>query len=114
MAVVTALKPAGRDRIAVELDGGPWRVLPLEAVLAAGLETGVELDRPRARRLGRVLRRLRARDTAFRALGARDHTTATLRDRLDARGIPPTERDAVVETMQRTGLVDDERFARAP
>jgi SOS response regulatory protein OraA/RecX len=113
MPVVTALRSRRGGRVAVDLDGGPWRVLPLEAVLAAGLDAGVALDRPRARRLGRELRRLRARDAALRALRLRDHTTATLRCHLEARGVPARSRDVALETMQQAGLVDDARFAAA-
>jgi regulatory protein len=114
MAVVTALHSRrGGRRVAVELDGAPWRVLPLEAVVAAGLDTGAVLDRPRARRLGQELRRIEARDTALRALRLRDQTAARLRQRLDAHGIPSRARDAAVETLERAGLVDDARFAAA-
>ena len=44
--VVTALRARGRGRVAVELDGAPWRTVPLEAVYAAGLAVG-EAARPR-------------------------------------------------------------------
>ena len=72
--VVTALRRAGRSRIAVELDGRPWRVLPAEPVLAAGLGAGVPLDRERARRLRTELRRVEARSAALSALSrARPH-----------------------------------------
>jgi regulatory protein len=114
MAVVTAIRARGDGRrVAVELDGQPWRVLPFEAVVVAGLDRGITLDRPRARRLARELRRLEARDTALRALHAHDHTAETLRRRLDARGIPPRAREAALEAMERAGLVDDARFAAA-
>ena len=111
MPVITGLRRCRGDQVAVELDGALWRVLPLEAVVAAGLADGIALDRERARRLGRELRRLKARDTALRALRYRDHTAETLRRRLDARGIPEHSREAAIETMKRAGLVDDERFA---
>ena len=110
-AAVTALRETGRDRVAVELDGAPWRVLPLEAVVAAGVTVGVPLDRERARRLRAELKRVEARSVALAALSRRDHTAATLRDRLDARGIAPADRDATLATLERTGLVDDGRVA---
>ncbi len=123
--IVTALRPArgsgasrrGRrlpgEHVAVELDGAPWRVLPLEAVLAVALDVGVAVDRERARRLARELRRLHARAVALSALRHRDHSSETLRRRLEERGVRDAERDATVEAMQRSGIVDDRRFAYA-
>jgi SOS response regulatory protein OraA/RecX len=109
--VVTALRARGPGRIAVELDHAPWRVVPLEAVVRAGLEVGSELDRPAARCLGRELRQLGARTAALRALRSRDHTAASLDRRLAARGTPPSVRRATVEAAERAGFVDDARFA---
>src|SRR6266511_748438 len=72
MAVVTALRAAGRGRVRVELDGQAWRVLPLEPVVRAGLAEGVELDRARLRTLARELRRACARPARpLRAVPAR-------------------------------------------
>jgi SOS response regulatory protein OraA/RecX len=109
--VVTALRARGHGRVAVELDGAPWRVVPLEAVYAAELAVGSSLDRTTARLLGRELRRLRAQATALRALRARDHTAASLERRLATRGTRATVRRDTVEAAQRAGLVDDRRFA---
>lgn len=109
--VVTALRARGPGRVAVELDGAPWRVMPLEAVYGAGLAVGGNLDRPTARLLGRELRRLRAQSTALRALRARDHTAASLERRLTTRGTAVAVRRDTVEAAQRAGLVDDRRFA---
>lgn len=109
--VVTALRARGRGRVAVELDTGPWRVVPLEAVLVAGLTVGAELDRPRARTLGRELRRLEAREVALRALARRDHTRASLERRLAERGTTASLRRDTVGAAERAGLVDDARFA---
>ena len=109
--VVTALRARGPGRVAVELDGRPWRVLPLEAVYAGSLAVGAGLDRVSARALRRELRRLDARDVALRALRARDHTTASLERRLADRGTTPAVRRETVAAAQRAGLVDDQRFA---
>jgi SOS response regulatory protein OraA/RecX len=109
--VVTALRARGSGRVAVDLDGRPWRVVPLEAVYAAGLTVGGGLDRVSARSLRRELRRLEARAEALRALRARDHTTASLEQRLADRGVRPTVRQGTVEAVRRAGLIDDQRFA---
>ena len=91
MAVVTALRARG-GRVAVELDGSPWRTLPLEAVVRAGLAEGCELHRERARMLARERRRLRALDLAARALRSRDRSEraygdAAIRHDLEQRGL---------------------------
>jgi SOS response regulatory protein OraA/RecX len=111
MAIVTALMPAGPNRVAVELDGAPWRTLPAEAVLRAGLAHGLELDRERVRLLRRELRRAQALGTALSALRHRDHSRASLAGRLERRGIAPSEREDAVDVLTRAGLVDDERLA---
>jgi regulatory protein len=109
---VTALRSAGRGRVGVELDGVAWRVLPLEAIVRAGLGVGVELDRGRARTLATERRRLAALAVASGALRQRDLSERALSDRLARRRIPPAERERAVETFRRAGLLDDERFAR--
>ena len=109
--VVTALRARGPGRVAVDLDGRPWRVVPLEAVYAAGLSVGSALDRAPARVLRRELRRLEAQGVALRALRARDHTAASLEKRLADRGTARTVREETIEAAQRAGLIDDRRFA---
>jgi SOS response regulatory protein OraA/RecX len=109
--VVTALRARGPGRVAVEVDGEPWRVVPLEAVYAAGLVVGAPLDRAEARALARELRRQGAQAVARRALRARDHTAASLEQRLAVRGTSAAARRDTVEAAQRAGLVDDRRFA---
>jgi len=108
---VTALRAGRPGRVAVELDGVPWRTLPLEAVLRAGLRAGTPLERPEARSLARELRRLRALDVAGRALRYRDRSSDELDGRLRARGVSAGERARALETLASAGLVDDERFA---
>ena len=67
MPTVTALRDDRRGRVAVELDGAPWRVLPLEAVVRAGIAEGRLLDRNALRLLRRELRRAEALRVATRA-----------------------------------------------
>lgn len=109
--VVTGLRGGATHRVAVELDGRPWRVVPLEAVYVAGLTVGRPLDRETARRLNRELRRLDARTRALRALRAREHTVASLDRRLAAQGASAPARREAVASAERAGLVDDRRFA---
>jgi SOS response regulatory protein OraA/RecX len=114
MARITNLWREGRrsDRVAVELDGSPWRTLPLEVVVRTRLQAGSELDRERARTLRRELRRHEALAASAVALRHRDLSTRRLEQRLERRAVPPAERARAVETLTRAGLLDDARFAR--
>ena len=109
MATVTALR-ARRGRVDVELDGAAWRTLPLEVVGRAGLDVGLELDRPRLRLIRRELRRAEALAVAGRALRARDLSTRALDQRL-ARDVAPATRKEAVAVLTRAGVVDDRRVA---
>jgi SOS response regulatory protein OraA/RecX len=111
VATITALRAARPGRVAVELDGEPWRTLPVEAVLRAGLAAGRLLDRPRARTLRRELCRLEALSAAGRALRGRDLATAELAKRLERAGVAPVPRAETLAILDRAGLVDDRRFA---
>lgn len=111
MATVTALRELPRGRVAVELDGAPWRVLPALAVVRAGLAVGRALDRPGARALRRELRRLDAQEIAVRALRARDRSRAAVGRRLARASVAPDVRAETLELLARNGLVDDARFA---
>lgn len=111
MAVVTGLRETRGGRVAVELDGVRWRTLPIEVVARVQLTTGEELDRPRLRELARELRRTRAVSSALRAVSRRDLPSQQLRERLQRRGIPPTEREEALGALQRAGFVDDARYA---
>jgi len=110
MPIVTALREV-RGKVAVELDGAPWRTLPPEAVLEARLAVGRELDRLCARALARALRRQRAESVALRALARHDRSRASLDARLAGAGVAAAERQHVLGRAERSGLVDDARFA---
>ena len=111
MPMVTALRACGAGRIAVELDGRPWRVVPQEAAFTAGLDVGRQLDRQRARRLRQELVRLRTLDAAARALRRRDLSAQRLAELLERTGGPADMRRQTVEMLERVGVVDDVRLA---
>lgn len=56
--------------------------------------------------------REQALDRAARALARRDHSTKSLRAKLERAGVSEPARDDAVETLARLGYLDDERFAR--
>lgn len=112
MPVVTALRAERRGRVAVELDGSPWRLLPSEVVVRARLAIGLPLDRPTLRLLRRELRRAEALGVATSALRRRDLSSHGLAERLDRAGVSPAAQVESLATLGRAGLVDDERFCR--
>ena len=111
MPSVTALRARGRGRVAVELDGAPWRVLPVDVVARAGLVEGRMLDRPALRLLRRELRRADALHAAARALRVRDLSSRRLAERLARADVAPRAAAETLEKLGRAGLIDDARLA---
>jgi len=108
---VTALRSLRPGRVAVELDGAPWRVLPTGVAVAAGLAVGERLGRARLRALRRELRRHEALAAATGALRHRDLSSRALEARLARRSVGPLERAEALQVLERAGVVDDARFA---
>jgi SOS response regulatory protein OraA/RecX len=108
---VTALRERKRGRVAVDLDGQPWRVLPADAVVRAGLAVGRRLDRATARELGREVRRAKALSAATRSLAASDRSERALAQGLTRAGHSAAAREAALAALGNAGLVDDARLA---
>ena len=113
MPTVTALREDRRGRVAVELDGAPWRVLPVDVVARTGLNVGRLLDRAALRHVRRELRRAEALTVAGRALRSRDLSRRQLADRLARADVPPAAAAESLGTLEGAGLVDDDRAAAA-
>lgn len=113
MAEVTALRSSRPGRVAVELDGAPWRVLPTDVVVRVGLAVGERLDRARLRALRGELRRHEALSVATGALRHRDLSRGALEARLARRSVAPAERAETLELLERAGIVDDARFGES-
>jgi SOS response regulatory protein OraA/RecX len=108
---VTGLRERKRGRVAVELDGRSWRVLPTDAVVRAGLAVGRRLDRSTARELAREIRRAKALAQATRTLATSGRSRRELEQRLARAGHAETAREEALATLDRAGLVDDARLA---
>jgi SOS response regulatory protein OraA/RecX len=109
--IVTALRERKRNRVAVELDGRPWRVLPTDAVVRAGLTVGHPLDRSTARELAREIRRAKALAAATRSLAASDRSQRALEQRLARAGHSAAAREDAIASLARAGAIDDARLA---
>jgi SOS response regulatory protein OraA/RecX len=99
--------------VLVELDGADWRVVTVEVAAKAGIWIGLDLDRPRLQTLARELRRERALKLASGALARGDQSRQRLGERLESRGVAPAARAEALAVLERAGLLDDGRFARA-
>jgi SOS response regulatory protein OraA/RecX len=110
---VTGLRERKRGRVAVELDGKPWRVLPADAVVRTALRVGRELDRAKARELARELRRAKALASATRSLAVSSRSRRDLDRRLDRAGHPAAAREEAMAALDRAGVLDDARLAEA-
>ena len=111
--VVTGLRERKRGRVAVELDGRPWRVLPTDAVVRAGLTVGHPLDRSTARELAREIRRAKALAAATRSLAASDRSERALEQRLARAGHSAAAREDAIASLARAGVIDDTRLAES-
>jgi SOS response regulatory protein OraA/RecX len=111
--VVTGLRERKRGRVAVELDGKPWRVLPTDAVVRAGLAVGRSLERPMARELAREIRRASALAAATRSLAASERSERALEQRLARSGHSVAARADAIASLVRSGAVDDVRLAES-
>ena len=111
MPTITALRELGRGRVAVEVDGAPWRELPVSVVVRAELRAGLSLDRPALRLLRRELRRAEAITVATRALRVRDLPARRVADRLERAAVSPAAVEESLAVLTDAGAVDDGRFA---
>jgi SOS response regulatory protein OraA/RecX len=97
--------------VAVDLDGRPWRVLPANAVVRAGLAVGRPLDRPLARELAREVRRAKALTAAARSIASSDRSQRALEQRLARAGHSAAAREEAIASLTRAGAIDDARLA---
>src|SRR5436190_17903599 len=111
MPRLTNIRELPRDRVALELDGQPWRVVPSAAVVRAALRVGQELGREELRSFRRELRHAEAFEVAMRVLARRDASRAELEQRLERRGTAPAARTETLEHLEDLRALDDERFA---
>lgn len=111
MATLTALRRSGSGRVALEVDGRPWRTVPDDVVVRCGLHAGLALDRTRLRSLRTELQRAEALATAGRALARAPLSRRRLGERLRRRGVAPSAERTAVATLTSAGLLDDARLA---
>jgi len=111
---VTAIRKQRREgRVNLYLDGRFALGLTLDAVTAAGLRVGDEIDDDTLRSLRHDAAGADAMAAALRLLSYRPRSEAELRQRLARRGAPADLADGAISRLRELGLVDDAAFARA-
>jgi SOS response regulatory protein OraA/RecX len=111
MPEITGLHEISASTVLVELDGAPWRKIPLNAAARAGLSLGKRLERGDLRLLGRELRRAEALTKATRMLARRPLPRALLEERLAQRGVAPDARYEAVEALEQAHYLNDRSYA---
>ncbi|MDP2674368.1 MAG: RecX family transcriptional regulator [Dehalococcoidia bacterium] len=111
---VTAIRKQRREgRVNLYLDGRFALGLTLDAVAAAGLRIGDEIDDDTLRSLRRNAAGTDTVAAAMRLLSYRPRSESELRQRLARRGAPADLLDGAISRLRELGLVDDAAFARA-
>ena len=111
MPEITGLREVSASDVLVELDGAPWRKIPLTAAARAGLRVGKRLEREDLRLLGRELRRAEALNKATRMLARRPLPRALLEERLEKKGVAPVALEEAVEALERAHYLNDRSYA---
>jgi regulatory protein len=109
---VTAVRAAGGDRVAVELDGHLAWVLTALAAHRLELRPGARLDADLWARAQARAEAEAAEAAAARLLAARSRTQAELRRRLLRRHAPAAVDAALGHLLRMGALTDDAEFAR--
>ena len=111
MPEITGLHEVSSSAVLVELDGTPWRKIPLTAAARAGLSVGKRLERDDLRLLGRELRRADALTKATRMLARRPLPRALLEERLEKKGVAPVALEEAVEALEQAQYLNDRSYA---
>jgi SOS response regulatory protein OraA/RecX len=108
---ITGLEELSASELLVELDGAPWRKVPLNAAARAGLSVGKRLEREDLRLLRHELRRAEALTKATRMLTRRPLPRALLEERLERKGVAPAALEEAVEALEQAQYVNDHSYA---
>jgi SOS response regulatory protein OraA/RecX len=111
MPEITGLKEVSASQVLVELDGVPWRKVPLNAAARAGLRAGKRLEREDLRLLRREIRRAEALTGATRMLARRPLSRALLEERLKRKGVAPVDREEAADVLERAHYLNDRAYA---
>lgn len=95
------------------LEGEPWKTTSAAAVKAVALEKDDIVEPEQLATAIAEAEVAAARERALQLLGYRERSRAELSTKLHEDGYPPSTVADIIEAFDRTGLLDDRRFAES-
>jgi len=112
--LVIEIRSAAQGRqCVIVLDDGREFLFSEEGCERVGVLEGQAADVASFEALDAAEQRVNAHEAALRLLSHRARSENEMRTRLAMRGIPPEAIEDEIERLQKAGLLDDEKFARA-
>ena len=100
------------ERKSIFVDGKFLAGVSDETLLRTGLRTGDAIDPTTIQSLQQTEGLLSAKNAALRFLSVRPRTVREIRDKLRQKEFTDSETSNTIEELKRTGLLDDDAFAR--
>ncbi len=110
---VTQVVHGKRGMLLIRLSDGRDFVFSEEACARAGVRDGLPISEETLAALDAQEQRVQAHDAALRLLSHRSRSETEMRTRLTMRGIAPDVIEDELCRLRESGLLDDEKFARA-
>ncbi len=107
---IVELKTRPRDRVKIELAGGRFFTVPLEA--AEALVFGATLSDEEIFRFDRMDQYFRGKDKVIGLVSKRARTRRQVETALESMSIESSIRNGILAELEELGLIDDARFTR--
>ncbi len=113
MAVISAIERHKRGRgVDIVVDGDVWATVDREVIYEYGVRRGDAATPELLERLLSAGGDQRTYEAALSLISYRPRSEGELRQRLLRKGLPEAAIDVAMERLKRSGLVNDEEFAR--
>lgn len=109
--IIAALKKKGND-VTIAIDDGTYRILDYRVVVDSGIWKGQEIDERKLELLSYESSFLKAKDSAFRYLGMRLHSTSELKLKLQKKKYSPNIIQKTIEFLRERSYLNDSEFVR--
>lgn len=109
--IIVGLKKKGND-VTVALDDGTYHLIDYRIVVDSGIWKGQEIDENKIELLSCESSFLKAKDSSFRYLGMRPHSSSELKQKLQKKKITPEIIIRTLEYLQQNKYLNDEEFVK--